>query len=360
MKLKVSIVGCGQIAEAHIEEIHKLDKATVVGVCDLEILMAEQISKRFGVPSYYNDYARMLDKEKPDVVHITTPPQSHLPLTRQALEAGCHVYVEKPLAMNYQDSKTLIELVEGAGKKLTIGYAYMFDPAVLALRELVQNGILGEPVHIESYFGYNLAGPYGSAIMGNPNHWVHRLPGKLFQNNIDHMLYNVTEFIKDEKPSVSAFGYKKRKESYGDARDQLLDELRVLIYGDGISAFGTFCSHAQPGNHQFRIYGTEATVNLDYPSQSVTVLAPNRIPTSLGRLKPNFDLSWQYFKGGLKNVFRFIRSDFQFFAGFSNLLDRYYDSIIMDTPPPIDYDAILRTNFIMEEIFNQLNQGRSR
>jgi len=254
----------------------------------------------------------------------------------------------------------LIRLVEEAGKKLTIGYAYMFDPAVLALRKLVQHGVLGEPVHIESYFGYNLAGPYGAAILGSPNHWVHQLPGKLFQNNIDHLLYNVTEFIRDNKPAVSAFGYKKRAISHNDIREQMLDELRVLIYGEGISAFGTFCSHAKPGNHQFRIYGTEATISLDYASRSVTVLSPNGVPTSLGRLLPNFGQSWQYFKNGLKNVFRFIRSDFQFFAGFSTLLERYYDSIIKDTPPPIDYESILRTNYIMAEIFKQLNQSGSR
>jgi len=58
--------------------------------------MAEQIAVRYGVPRWYSDVAAMLDAEKPDVLHITTPPQSHLALTRQAVAAGCHIFLEKP------------------------------------------------------------------------------------------------------------------------------------------------------------------------------------------------------------------------------------------------------------------------
>ena len=81
MTLKVAIVGCGKIADGHIEEIQKMPAAArVVAVADLELLMAEQIATRYGIPAFYDDLDRLLEKERPDVVHITTPPPSHFRL----------------------------------------------------------------------------------------------------------------------------------------------------------------------------------------------------------------------------------------------------------------------------------------
>ncbi|NIM19920.1 MAG: Gfo/Idh/MocA family oxidoreductase [Candidatus Latescibacteria bacterium] len=358
MKLKVAIVGCGQIAEAHIEEINKLDSADVVAVCDLEILMAEQVSKRFSVPKFYDDFDKMLDAEKPDVVHITTPPHSHLSLAQRAIESGCHVYVEKPITLNFEDAAKLIQLAADSEKKLTIGFTYMFDPPAIAMRKLIEKGVLGDPIHVESYYGYNLSGPFGSEILSSTKHWVHSMPGKLFQNNIDHLLYKIVEFIKDDNPLISAYGFKRRDVIHNDIRDQMLDELRILVAGKSVTAYGTFCSHAKPASHLLRVYGSNATINVDYVARSVTVVTPNRIPTAVGRLLPNFGRSWQYFKCGTKNVFKFIRSDFHFFAGFHRLLNLFYESIINNSPAPIDYRDILRISYMMDEIFNQLDQGR--
>jgi len=75
MGLKIAIVGCGKIADAHVEEIAKISTARLVAVCDLEPIMAEQLAMRYQVPHWYSDVQAMLDAEKPDVVHITTPPQ---------------------------------------------------------------------------------------------------------------------------------------------------------------------------------------------------------------------------------------------------------------------------------------------
>src|SRR5512146_486825 len=110
MTLKVAIVGCGKIADGHIEEIQKMkETARVVAVCDLERLMAEQIAVRYGISAPYDDLDELLARERPDVVHVTTPPASHLALAKKAIDAGAHVYVEKPLTPSFADSKRLVE-----------------------------------------------------------------------------------------------------------------------------------------------------------------------------------------------------------------------------------------------------------
>lgn len=357
MSLKVALVGCGKIADGHVEEIQKMPaKARVVAVCDLEGLMAEQVAVRYGVPKHYDDFARMLAREAPDVVHVTTPPGAHLPLAMQAIDAGCHVYVEKPLTLNAGDSERLVAHATQAEKKITVGYSYLFDPPALAMRELIAQGVLGDPVHVESFYGYNLAGPFGAAILGDSGHWVHRLPGKLFQNNIDHVLYKALEFLPDEAPKIQALATIRRRERFGDVRDEMPDELRVMIQGDQTSVYGTFSSHIRPTGNFARIYGTKNTLHVDYVNRTVTVEAAPKLPSAIGRLLPAFQEGWQYVQEGRRNIQRFARSDFHFFAGLNQLISLFYDSILSDTPAPIPYRDILRVSAMMDEIFRQIMQ----
>jgi len=357
LSLKVAIVGCGKIADGHLGEIQKMDDAHVVSVCDLEKLMAEQLAVRFNVPSYYDDLSVMLESENPDVVHLTTPPQSHLKLAKQAIDAGCHVYVEKPFTMDTKEAKELVAYAVAAGKKVTVGHSFHFDPAALAMRRLVDDGVLGDTVHVESYFGYNLSGPFGAAILADGSHWVHGLPGKLFHNNIDHMLNKILEFIPDPQPAIDAFAFTRRDESFGDVRDELYDELRLVVRGERTTGYGTFTSHVSPVAHFARVYGTKAIIHVDYITRSVTVERGARLPSAIGRLVPAFGSGWAHNKEGLKNVFRFARSDYHFFAGMNYLITAFYRSIVDDTDPPIAYDEIIRTTSLMDEIFAQIADG---
>lgn len=370
MTLKVAIVGCGKIADGHIEEIQKMPAAAkVVAVCDLELLMAEQIAVRYGVPAFYDDFDKLLAREKPDVVHITTPPGSHLSLARKAIEAGAHLYVEKPLTPTYADTKRLVDEAVAAKKKLTIGYSYLFDPPALGMREIIARGDLGDPVHIESFYGYNLAGPFGSAIMGDGNHWVHRLPGKLVHNNLDHILYKLPEFLPDDRSDeafaqdplgslrIAATGWARREARYGDARDELIDELRITITGGKVSVYGTFSSFIKPTGHFARVYGTKNTLHVDYVMRTVTFDAQSKLPSAIGRLVPAFDQGVQFLREGGKNLARFAKSDFHYFSGMNRLFAMFYDSIVNDGPPPIPYRDILRISAMMDEIFRQVPQG---
>ncbi|HEU4365632.1 MAG TPA: Gfo/Idh/MocA family oxidoreductase, partial [Candidatus Krumholzibacteria bacterium] len=171
-RLRVAIVGCGKIADGHVGELQKMRDVEIAGVCDLELLMAEQLAARFGIGHYTDDFHGLLMETRPDVVHITTPPQSHLSLARQAMDAGAHVYCEKPLALDEPGTDTMIRHAEATGRKLTVGHSFHFDPPALVMRRLVAQGVIGDPVHVESHFGYNLSGPFGAAMLADSSHWV--------------------------------------------------------------------------------------------------------------------------------------------------------------------------------------------
>ncbi len=357
-RLRVAIVGCGKIADGHVGELQRMDDVDIVGVCDLEALMAEQIAARFGISYFTDDFARLLQERTPDVVHITTPPQSHAALARQAMDAGAHVYCEKPLAPTAEGVDAMIRHAESTGRKLTVGQSFHFDPPALRMRELVQAGVVGEPVHVESHFGYNLAGPFGGAILADASHWVHALPGKLFHNNIDHMLNKVLEFVTDDTPRVDAFAMKRREKSTGDVRDEMLDELRVVIRGERVTGYGTFTSHVTPVSHFLRLYGTRAVLHADFNIRTVTLEHGVTLPSAIGRLIPPFKRAREYSREGRHNVGRFLRSDYHFFAGMHHLIRRFYDSIRSGAELPISYRDMHRLSVVMDEIWRQIAPPR--
>jgi predicted dehydrogenase len=353
MMLNVGIVGCGKIADGHVEEIQKLGCARVLAVCDLEPVLAEQLAVRYSIPHWYSDVDRMLSEHRLDVMHIATPPHSHLALAQKSAEAGCHVFLEKPLALNASDGRRLIACLEQIGRKMTINYWYNFETHALALKEFVAKGNLGNPVHIESYYGYDLAGGFGKALLSDSRHWVHQLPGKLFQNIIDHAINKITPFFPDENMEIIARAYRRRHLNE-DRTDDVLDELRVMILGAEMSAYVTFCSHARPVGHFMRVYGTKNTAHIDFAFRSMQVEENQTVPGALGRLLPPFKSSWQYFRQATHNVREFAGSRFQFFAGMNRLLTLFYESILHDTPLPIPYPEILRVSQIMDEISAQV------
>src|SRR5438105_13478193 len=108
--LRVAIVGCGKVADQHVQAIHRIPDCSIVALCDRELLMAKQLGERFGVSACFSDLREMLDAASPDVIHITTPPQSHFALAKQCLESGAHVYLEKPFTITAGEAEALIQL----------------------------------------------------------------------------------------------------------------------------------------------------------------------------------------------------------------------------------------------------------
>ena len=352
--LRIGIVGCGKIADGHAEVVKYLEGAELAAVCDREPLLAEQLAVRYGVPAWYDDVAEMLAREQLDVVHITTPPGVHLALTRQCVEAGAHVFLEKPLALTAPAARELIDVVIAAGRQMTINYWPNFDPPAMQFKEMLARGVLGDPVHVEAFIGYDLAGAYGQALMSDAGHWVHHLPGKLFQNMMDHIFNRIVPLFPDVEPEVHAFAFKRREAVRGDGTDAMLDELRVFLRGGGVSAYGTLCSHARPVANTLKVYGTKATVEVDFNNRTVVSTASQRYPSAVGRLAPPLQMAGRYLGEARKNVGQFRRAEFHFFAGMSKLLELFYDGIRKGSAPPIPYSEILRVADVMDRVIAQV------
>jgi predicted dehydrogenase len=354
--LKVAIAGCGKIADAHVAQVQRIKGCEVVAVCDREPLMAQQLSERFAIKRYFADLSELLSEARPDVVHVTTPPQSHFQLGKQCLEQGCHVYIEKPFTLNTAEALELISLAERNKLKLTAGHDDQFSHAARRMRELVTGGYLGgDPVHMESYYCYDLSDPgYAKAFLGNKAHWVRKLPGKLLHNIISHGVARIAEFFSDAEPRVVAHGFISPRLA-GMGESQIQDELRVLIFGSrGQTAYFTFSSQMRPSLHQFRLYGPKNGLLLDEDHQTVIKCRGQTLKSYAEKFIPPVNVALQHLANVAGNVRKFLRNDFHMKGGMKTLIESFYGSITGGSPLPIPYREILLTSRIMDAIFLQI------
>jgi predicted dehydrogenase len=359
--LKVAIVGCGKIADSHASQIQRIEGCEIVGVCDREELMARQLFERFPVKQYYRDLSELLEKARPDVVHITTPPQSHFELGRQCLARGCHVYVEKPFTLNAAEAKDLLGLAESKNLKITAGHDDQFRHAARRMRELVRNGYLGgPPVHMESYYCYELgeSSPYAKALLADKQHWVRKLPGGLLHNIISHGIARLAEFLTTDAPQVIARGFTSPLLRRMGERE-ILDELRVIVCEEErTTAYFTFSSQMRPSLHQFHIYGPKNGLIVDQDNETLIRLRGARRKSYLEQFVPPLALAKQYFGNFAGNVGAFLARDFHPKSGMKYLIEAFYRSIIENRPLPISHREILLTARIMDAVFDQLRERR--
>src|SRR2546426_604599 len=359
MPLRVAIVGCGKIADAHAEQIRRIKGCQIVGVCDREELMARQLAERFKVERYFDDLGELLNDATPDVVHITTPPQSHFEIARDCLEHGCHLYVEKPFTLDAREAEELLKLAARHQLKLTVGHDAQFSHAASRMRDLVRRGYLGDSVvHMESYYGYDLGDPrYAQAFLRDRDHWVRRLPGGLLQNVITHGIARIAEFLSGDNPQVIAYGFvSPRLRSLGG--EDVLDELRVIIVDeDHRTAYFTFSSSMRPVLNQFRIFGSQNGLLLDEQQQTVVKLRGASFKSYVERFLPPVIFAKQYLANAVHNVRLFLGNDFHMESGKKELIAAFYRSIVDGTPAPIPPREILLTARLMDSIFEQLRKS---
>jgi predicted dehydrogenase len=349
-RLRMALVGCGQIADAHLQEAAKIGSVDAVAVCDMHIDLARQAAARFHIQGVYQDVDRMFDEIRPDVVHITTPAQTHGPLAIRALAAGCHVYVEKPFTLHAREAETVIAAAADHGRQLCLGHDQLFDPTWLECRARIAAGQIGPVRHIESILGYPISGQFGAAVAGDPRHWVRQLPGGLFQNTVSHPLYRILDLLPDETPRVEA--------RWDRSRFSFPTELWIQLRGAQVTGSLTFSS-AVYAQRVTRVYGETGMLEADLDAQTVCRRAAPRMPGAFGRLELPLLERREGARNLRRNLSRFLKSEIHYFGGMRALFEMFYDSILEGTPPPITTQEMLRVTRMLDEVFADCRRRES-
>jgi predicted dehydrogenase len=142
--INTAVVGLGYWGPNLVRALHDVDEAQVSWICDLDENHLERIGRRYPAVARTTDLDEVLADETVDAIAVATPVSTHFPLAKRALEAGKHVFVEKPLAASTDEAVELAELADSRGLLLMPGHTFVYSPPVRAIRELIDSGELGD------------------------------------------------------------------------------------------------------------------------------------------------------------------------------------------------------------------------
>lgn len=303
--------------------------------------MARKMAKRFNINGYYTDLSELLLKEQVDIVHITTPPQTHLALSTQAMGADCHVLVEKPMALNLDEADRMIEAARSNKVRLCVVHNELFMPVVIRARSIIEKGIIGDLIGIiiTDYI------PGNSCLTQNREHWCHKLPGGIFGEMLPHPLYLAIAFLgRLEATTV----FNRKLSSY----DWLAaDELRVILEGENSVATIIASITGSREITTLDIVGTKASLHISI-SNGVIIRYTG---TRRDRLSHGFEsirIASQWLADTASAAICIISG--RYHTGHYNLIKMFIESLQNDTELPVTIEESREVIRLYQAVTSQI------
>ena len=343
--LKGGIVGCGIIANrSHMPVWRALKNVEIVAACDQNEDAAMATAKRFAIPRAYGDLSHMLEKESLDFVDICTPPTTHSQLSIQAMEAGLHVLVEKPMALSVSEADEMILAAEANRVKLCVVANFLFTPVVQKAKDLLNAGLIGDLVAVD----VEVLAFRGGAI-SRQDHWCHDLPWGILNEYAPHPAYLQLAFLGNIH-SVKAIAKK-----YSEFPWVTADELKVLLESEkGIGSFTISCS-APRDSFTLNVLGTTGKLHLDNLALTMTRsrYRGNRVDELV---LDQLNLSFQLLAGVVSSSVRVFLGRRYYKAGHQGIIQKFVESIRDNLDPPFTGEDGRETIRVLEEIWKQIAQ----
>ncbi len=143
--LRVAIIGCGRISDLHVWGYKGLSTARVTVACDADRRRAEEKAHEWGAERVYTDYHQVLDDSEVDLVEIITPHHLHARMTTEALAAGKHVSLQKPMCITLKEADEIVHAARRAEGRFRLYENFIFYPPYQKAKELIDAGAIGEP-----------------------------------------------------------------------------------------------------------------------------------------------------------------------------------------------------------------------
>ena len=343
-KLRVAVVGCGLIAKArHIPSYIRMKKnVDLCAVCDRDKNLARDVAIEYRIPKTYQDVSKMLSEEDLDIIDICTPPQTHASIAIEAMENGCHVLTEKPMALKTLECNQMIDASRKHKVKLGIVHNTIFHSPFIKAKKLVAEGAIGDFVGMRIYISTPI-----SDMMAFKDHWIHRLPGGVLGETGPHAVYMSLAFLKNIK-NVDVYAEKKLGYPWAP-----FDEFRVELEGkNGISSLAL--SYARNcWAMDVDILGTEASLHLDLESM---LLIRHQIkeltPLSIGR--SSLSGISQMVSGMTSNIVGVITGKQR--IGHDVVIEKFVDSVLNDSQLPVTGEEGREVVRVMEMVVERYRE----
>src|SRR3954447_1032458 len=339
--IRAAVIGAGAIARQHLMCLRELGGVDVVAVCDRSPAVAEAAAERYGIDRHYVDHAALLADARPDVVHVTTPVTAHRAIASDALAAGAHVLVEKPITTSPEDTRSLLEQARGVGGLLMENYNYVHSPETQRVLELVRSSELGEVRRVDVELDLHLLGP-GSAFAAG-THPACSMPGGAIADFLPH-LASLSHAFAGEHRAVHA-AWTSRPGSPLAA-----DELAAIVEGDRAIASIAFSARAQPDAFRMRVHGTRMRAHVNLFEPRLFVERTRGVAGPLGHMLNGLADARSAGGTAVAGIWRKVSGDPGAYRGLWALLGHTYGSLANGDPPPVTLDQVAAVNALVADL----------
>jgi len=333
-QLKVALIGFGKMGSNHFDIINRFPYAKIVGICEpnSELLKNNNISQsRISIYSKLDD---LLNEQKPHIVHIVTPPETHYVLAKQCIECGANVYIEKPICLEENESRELIRLAEQNGLKVCPGHQLIYTSTFSELVSKLK--LIDKPTIIESYFTFKKVRKNIDNtdqifdILPHPTYLLVQILNELKINKIDEL--KIDKIISNRDGGL----------------------LAILNIND-IVCILNISLRSRPIESYIKIISNNGTIYSDFIRGGVySLIGPG---TSIFSVLLNpYLMAWQIITSTTLSLIKKIYRKDTGYSGLVELIESFYNNIIYQRKkPPIQYDTINKTVQLCSIIYDELN-----
>lgn len=333
--MRAALIGAGQIARQHLACLGTLPGVEIAAVCDLSPGLAEATAERYGAKAFFTDHRAMLEKARPDVVHVTTPPTSHYRLSLDAIEAGAHVVVEKPATSTLAELEALAGKAGAAGRALVEDHNYVFNKAPQEILRRVRSGELGAVTHVEVLICLDIFGPGGFA---DPNaaHPALTLAGGAIADFLPHLASLAHAFVGPHRAARTV--WTKRRESILP-----YDEFRGVLDCERGTASVGFSACSQPDAFWLRVYGERMHAGANLFETRLTFDGPRAVPKPLRPFFSGLEEGKAIRRAALATLLRKFKGPGAY-EGLWELVRQTYRALGDGSPLPVPAADVLAVN----------------
>lgn len=322
--LHVGIVGAGMISDVHVRGLRRIPGVSVVGIADADRRRAQAKGQALGIPGVFSSARDLLREAAPQVVHVLTPPFTHGDTCVELLEAGAHVYVEKPMAMALADCDRMIAAADRTGRALCVGHCTVFDPLVQRALALVEGGELGEVVHATAVYCFDT-----KRIPGYRNKsWYRQLPGGFVEDLAAHpaaLLLRVLGPASD----IRAVRDARRDDSGVSGVTAVVSAAR----GTGTLVVSL---DARPEDVSLEVRCTRGTVAVNLTTMAMTVQRERGLPKKVAHGLRSMESAAQIVGQTMGSTAQVLMGRRDTTKGIHSLIHAFYEALRGGRRPPVD------------------------
>jgi predicted dehydrogenase len=339
--VKVALIGAGHIAQQHLACLKGLPGVELAAVCDLSPAAAEAAAERYGTEKWFVDHRIMLEKVRPDVVHVTTPPTSHFQLAMDSFDAGAHVIVEKPATSTFEELQTLVRHAEEVGCHLVEDYNYVFNHAPQAILRRIESGEFGAVTHVEVLICLDILAQSGF-VDPNAPHPALALAGGAIADFLPHLASLAHLFVGPHRTAGTV--WTKRKSSRLP-----FDEFRAVLDAERGTATLGFSSCSQPDAFWLRVYGEQMQATANLFETRLTFDGPRNVPKPLRPFFSGLEEGKTIRRAALFTLLRKFKGPAAY-EGLWELLARTYRALADGSALPVTASRVLEINRMVEAV----------